>query len=457
MPVNEQRPRLRAVQQRRLIRTARPVRVAGTAAARWALTYLARGERRQAKRRQAVLRTAEDVRKTMGEMKGAVMKVGQILSMMTGTLPEEMARELATLQASAPPMAYELVEQVFIEEFGEPPEARFRSFEREPFAAASIGQVHRARLRDGTRVAVKVQYPGVGEAIEQDLANVGMLIGWLALVAKGLDAGTIVRDLTEGIRAELDYRREAAWQERFHQRYAGHAFIRVPRVHHEESGERVLVQELLEGKPFAAAVELPQPERNRIGEIVYRYAFGSLYRHGLFNGDPHPGNYLILPGGAVGFVDYGCISEFSPAVVDGFGAIIRALVAGDLPRWRAAVEHAGILHREAPYTTEQLYEHLHWFWAPILAGTVEFTPELAGEMVRRNAQTTGEGGAINKWCNIPEGMVFLTRINFGLAGLMAGLRAAGPWQGIIREYVDGAPPCTVLGEQSAATSVGLHV
>ncbi len=421
---------------------------------RWASTYASFGDRRAQAREQAVMRTAEDVTRTMGDMKGAVMKFGQILSLMSGILPDEMAAQLASLQSNAPPMAYSLVEGVFAREFGMPPQKLFRKFEREPFAAASIGQVHRAVLQDGTRVAVKVQYPGVRDAITHDLANVGMMISLAGVVSPGLDAGPIVRDLKDGILAELDYSREAASQQRFYDEFAGHAFIRVPRVHPDLTTQHVIVQEYLNGKPFASALDLPQAERNRIGEIIFRYAFGSIYRHHLFNGDPHPGNYILLPDGAVGFVDYGCVAEFSDVAVAGFERILRAIMRGDIDEWRAAVEAVGILRPDAPFTTVELWEHMHWYWAPILEDGVTFTPELAAEMVRRNTQTTGIGGRINQHCNVPEGMVFLTRINFGLSGLLAQLRAQGPWQSIVREYIDGAPPATDLGRRSAATSRG---
>jgi predicted unusual protein kinase regulating ubiquinone biosynthesis (AarF/ABC1/UbiB family) len=436
----------------RLGRSIEPARLAGSAAVRWASTYLYRGEKRQAKRRQAVLRTAEDVTRTMGEMKGAAMKLGQVLSLMAGVIPDEMTSQLAALQSNAPPMAYELVEQVFEREYGQPPNRLFRKFQKEPFAAASIGQVHRAELDDGTPVAVKVQYPGVRRAIEHDLANVGMMIGLGGFIARGLDTQTIVRDLKEGIRAELDYLHEAAWQQRFFEAYDGHAFIRVPRVYHELTTSTVLVQEYIRGRRFAAARDLPQPERDRLGEIIYRFCFGSLYRHRLFNGDPHPGNYLLLDDGGVAFVDYGCVAEFSNPVVTDFKRLIRALLAGDIDGWRRATEQVGILHRDAPFTTRELYDHMHWYWAPILEERVEFTPELAAEMVRRNTMTTGMGGEINKHCNVPEGMVFLTRINFGLAGLLASIRASGPWRAIVEEYVDDRPPATDLGRISAATT-----
>jgi predicted unusual protein kinase regulating ubiquinone biosynthesis (AarF/ABC1/UbiB family) len=354
-------------------------------------------------------------------------------------------------------MSFELVEAVFANAYGAKPGDVFRDFERKPFAAASIGQVHRAKLTDGTPVAVKVQYPGVREAIEHDLANVGLMIGLGSMVARGLDAGAIIRDLKEGIRGELDYLHEAASQQQFYDHFEGHAFIKVPRVYHELTTDTVLVQEYIEGKSFSLARTWSQPERDRLGEIIYRFCFGSLYRHRLFNGDPHPGNYLLLDDGSVAFVDYGCVADFSNETVEAFKVLIRALLAEDHEAWRAATEAVGILRPGAPFSTEDLYDHMHWYWAPILDEQVTFTPELAGEMVRRNTQTGGLGGQINRWCNVPEGMVFLTRINFGLAGLFAGLNATGPWRGIVEEYVAGRAPCTELGELSAKTSRGAPV
>ena len=425
---------------------------------RWARSYAALSvDARRRRRDESVLRTAEDVTRTMGEMKGAVMKFGQILSLMSGIVPPEMMAELSSLQSSAPPMAFNLVEDVFEREFGRSPGCVFRRFEREPFAAASIGQVHRAELSDGTRVAVKVQYPGVRQAIEHDLSNVAMMIGMAGAVSRGLDAGPIVRDLKEGILAELDYLREAASQQRFYDEFGGHAFIRIPRVYHELTTPAVLVQEYIDGKPFATALSWSQDDRNRLGEIIFRYAFGSIYRHGLFNGDPHPGNYLLLDDGGVAFVDYGCVAEFSEEMIAAFKRIIRSFFDGDRAEWREALMGAGILTADAPFSTDELYVHMHWYWEPVLHEELAFTPELAAEMVRRNTQTTGDGGRINRYCNVPGGMVFLTRITFGLTGLLATLGAQGPWRAIVAEYIDDAPPATHLGRLSAASSSGAPV
>jgi predicted unusual protein kinase regulating ubiquinone biosynthesis (AarF/ABC1/UbiB family) len=445
----------RAVTGGRIVRSLRPAALAGRTAVRWARLQASFGDGRA--RDRFALRTAEDVRRTMGDMKGAVMKFGQILSLMTGVMPDEMLTELSSLQSEAPPMAYNLVEEVFDGEYGRGPRDVFRTFDREPFAAASIGQVHRAMTRDGEPVAVKVQYPGVREAIEHDLANVGLFIAMAAKFSQGLDAGPIVRDLKEGILGELDYAREAAWQQRFRDEFDGHAFVYVPRVFPALSTSRVLVQELVRGRPFATALSMDQDARNRIGEIVFRYAFGSIYRHGLFNGDPHPGNYLLREDGSVAFVDYGCVATFSDGAIAGFKRVLHALYAGDREAWRRAAESIGILSPGAPFTTDELYEHMHWYWEPVLHERIPFTRELAGEMVRRNTQTTGQGGRINEHCNVPEGMVFLTRINFGLAGLLANLRAEAPWRAIVREYIEDTPASTELGRMSAATSRGAPV
>jgi predicted unusual protein kinase regulating ubiquinone biosynthesis (AarF/ABC1/UbiB family) len=349
-------------------------------------------------------------------------------------------------------MAPNLVDQVFREEFGRPPAKLFKRFEGRPFAAASIGQVHRATALDGRDLAVKVQYPGVRQAIAADLANAGWLVGAAGMLARGVDTQVLIRDLKSGILAELDYCREATNQARFGQIYEGHGFIRIPRVYPDLSSERVLVQEYLHGAPLRSALALDQAERNRISEMLMRYTFGNFYRHHLFNGDPHPGNYLLLEDGTLGCLDFGCVADFPAAVVGQFCTILDALFRGDHDAWRRATEDVGILRPDAPFTTSQLYEHMHWFWKPVLEPHLRFTRELAAEMIRRNTMANGEGGAINKHLDIPEGMVFLTRINFGLAGVLASLEGEGPWQGIIREYIYDEPPSTELGRLSAATS-----
>lgn len=432
------------------------IAAAGRGAFRNALAALPGGNRDQ-RREQAMLRTADDVAQVMGNMKGVTMKLGQIMSLMGGAVPEDFADRLSSLQSSAPPMAPELVHQVFEEDFGREPSAIFRRFDERPFAAASIGQVHRAELRDGTPVAVKVQYPGVASAISADLANVSAMFGLIGLAARGFDPAPMVADLREGIEAELDYVREAASQRRFGELFAGHPFIVIPRVFPELGSGRVLVQEYIDGQPFAAARSMPQDERNRFAEIIYRFTFGCIHRYGLFQADPHAGNYLLLRDGRVAFLDFGCIAEFDDELRRDLNQLIASVLQGDLAAWRAAMDKVGYVPPDADVTTDELWEQTRLYYTFILEDGVTFTPELAAAMVRQNLTLTGDAGRVNRQVTIPRGVVFTQRITFGFTGLMASIAATGPWRSIVEEYVLERPPSTDLGRLSAAHSPGRSV
>jgi predicted unusual protein kinase regulating ubiquinone biosynthesis (AarF/ABC1/UbiB family) len=397
-----------------------------------------------------MLRTADDVARLMGDMKGVTMKVGQIVSLMGGAaVSDAFAERMSTLQASAPPMSPELVRGVFMEDFGQPPANMFRSFDVKPFAAASIGQVHRAELNNGTLVAVKVQYPGVREAISADLANLGTIFNLMSLRASAFDPAPMVEDLKNGISAEMDYVNEATQQGRFNELYDGHPLIKIPRVYPELSSKRVLVQELILGKPFAAAREMSQGDKDRIAEIIFRFQFGSMHRFGLFQADPHAGNYLLLDDGRVAFLDFGCIQEFEPQLMRNINEVVAGVVTADIERWRQGMEAVGYVPEGANLTTDELWQQMRVYYTFILNDGVTFTPELAGAMVKQNLAMTGEAGRINRKLTIPSGVVFIQRITFGFTGLLAGLRATGPWRSITEEYVLGKPPSTHLGRLSA--------
>ncbi len=404
-----------------------------------------------------MVRTAEDVTALMGNMKGVTMKLGQIMSVMTGTVPPEFAGSLATLQSRATPMAPSLVRTVFDEEFGQSPDRLFRRFEWKPFAAASIGQVHRAELDDGTPVAVKVQYPGAAEAVAADLANVGLLFGLAGFAAQGLDPGPLVDDLKSGILGELDYGRELASQARFAGLFRGHPFVKVPEVFPALSTRRVLVQEFIAGQPFATASTWDPARRNDLAEKVFRFTFGTMHRHGLFQADPHAGNYLLMDDGRVAFVDYGCVVEFEPQLRDQLNRMIAGVVLGDIEQWRAGMVEVGYVPPGLELETAELWEHMRLYYSFILEDGVQFTAKLASSMVRQNLQLSGETGRVNRQLNIPKGVIFTQRINFGFAGLMASLEAAGPWHSIIREYTLGEPPATALGRESAEHTPGMWV
>ena len=272
------------------------------------------------------LRTAAQVADALGNMKGALMKIGQMASYLDDGMPEPVRVALASLQQDAPPMAPELCAQVVRAELGADPERVFAEWDPTPIAAASIGQVHRATTRSGLRVAVKVQYPGVDDAIRADLVNTDLLFRVLGTMFPGLDPGPLVAELRERLSEELDYRTEAANQRFFADAYRGHPYITVPEVVDELSTGRVLTTELAEGARFAEVEQWSQAERNLAAEAIYRFVFRSIYQLHAFNGDPHPGNYLFRPGGHVTFLDFGLVKRYEADDVALFESLIRTMV-----------------------------------------------------------------------------------------------------------------------------------
>ena len=299
----------------RLRRSAKLGSIVGVQGARYAgtkATNVARSEEGGKERlEQRHLETAMKMVGALGQMKGAAMKLGQFASFIDNEfLPEEYREiyqeQLAKLRTSAPPMPWEKVEKVLDEEWdGEPVSELFASFEHEAFAAASIGQVHRAEMLDGRRVAVKIQYPGIAEALDADLRNAGTIVHLARALAPGLDAKAIAHEIRERVMEELDYEYEAQNQRSFARAYRDHPFIYVPEVITRLSRRRVLVTEFVEGLDFEQIKQLPHEERSRFGEIVFRGSFGSIYHLQHFNADPHPGNYLLMEDGRVAFLDFG--------------------------------------------------------------------------------------------------------------------------------------------------------
>src|SRR5213595_1583 len=272
---------------------------------------------------------AEQIVAALGTMKGAAMKLGQVMSFLdVGLVPEEyrdeFQRKLGELREAAPNVRFDDMRKVMEQEFEEPLEEVFASFEEEPVAAASIGQVYRARLHDGSDVAVKVQYPGVAAAVRADMQNLGMILRLMKSVAPGLDPKALGDEIRARIDEELDYELEAANQRTLARIFRGHPFIVVPDVVTRLSRERVVVSEFVSGRGFEEIKQLPQAERDRIGEMIFRFYFGCMYRHHQFSGDPHPGNSLLLDDGRMAFLDFGLFKRI-PAEVAQFELDVQRL------------------------------------------------------------------------------------------------------------------------------------
>src|ERR687894_584405 len=259
--------------------------------------------------------------KTLGTMKGAAMKIAQLASFIdTEFLPPEYAqlyqKELSKLRSQAPPMPWKKVKNVLEEEWEDPVEELFEDFDQEASAAASIGQVHRAVLPDGRVVAVKIQYPGVAEALRADMQNAGMILRMAKAMVPGLDAKAAAAELKERVLEELDYEYEAQNQRAFARGYRGPPFIYVPDVITRLSRHRVLVTEWVDGMSFDEVKELPQDERDRFAEIVFRFCFGSIYHLQHFNADAHPGNYVLMDDGRVAFLDFGMTKQLDKEQIE---------------------------------------------------------------------------------------------------------------------------------------------
>src|SRR2546430_2112145 len=267
-------------------------------------------------------------------MKGAAMKLGQVMSFLdVGLVPEEhreeFQRKLGELRDAAPNVRFEDMRKVMEEEFDEPVEEVFESLEEEPIAAASIGQVYRARLHDGRDVAVKVQYPGVAGAVRADMQNLGLILRLMKRVAPGIDVQALAEEVRLRIYEELDYELEAQNQRALARIFRRHPFIVVPDVHTGLSHERVVVTEFVEGTKFEELKTYPQPDRDRLGEIIFRFFMGCLYRHHQFSGDPHPGNFMLMEDGKVAFLDFGLFKRMEAEDVALALACQRATVEGD--------------------------------------------------------------------------------------------------------------------------------
>ena len=430
----------------------------GTQATRYAGTRtanVARSSDRAEERLEARhVETAMKLASTLGEMKGAAMKLGQLASFVdTEFLPEEYRElyqeQLAKLRSSAEAMPWSKVVKVLEEEYEpERVDELFEDVEEEAFAAASIGQVHRATLPDGRLVAVKIQYPGVAEALEADLRNMGTIMRLAKALAPGLDPKAIAGELRERVLEELDYEYEAQNQRDFARAYRDHPFIYVPRVISRLSRRRVLVTEYVEGLGFEEVRRLPKPERDRFGEIVFRFCFGSIYHLQHFNADAHPGNYILMGDGRVAFLDFGMTKKLDPEQIELEQRAIDAASRRDPEALRAALHDLGFVKNPSKLDAERLMDHVMvvggWYMED---REYQVSSRRVMKVIESTTDPRSEYYDLMRRESVPAEELMGRRMETGVLAVLAQLEAKRNWYRIMREWVYADAPSTELGEQ----------
>ncbi|WAC92208.1 ABC1 kinase family protein [Mycobacterium sp. Aquia_213] len=400
-------------------------------------------------------RTAERYTELLGHSKGVLMKLGQIMSMIDtralgtgGFWPYQ--RAMSRLQADAPPMHPDLVREVLDAELGSAVH-QFADFTDEPIAAASIGQVHRAVLHDGRQVAVKIQYPGVGQAIRDDLANTELLATFVRFFtsASGVkpDVRSVAREAARRISEEIDYRHEAASIAAFGELYRGHPFIRVPDVIPGASTDRVLTMTYLDGMDWAQAQQADQDLKNSWAEAILRFSQGNFRHANLLHADPHPGNYRFSNDGTVGFVDYGCVKVLPERQRWLWVAMMRALIERRKLDYRDLMVQAGFLTADSDLTADELHLWQSEMLYEVIAAPqpATYTPETMARTMHGLLDLRNVDHPLNRM-RAPDDYVFSPRLQLAIFSVCVGLRATLPARSIIDDMDGVAKPVTEMGK-----------
>lgn len=461
---DDQLPEAKKLPTGRVARTARVGGLVTGQGVRWAGMRAANRvrtpERAAAAESERTAALVRELVEQLGRMRGAAMKVGQMISMvdLDGLAEEqrdELQRELAALRDDVPPVPFARLEKLLRKEYGAPLRTVFSEFEERAFAAASIGQVHRATTTAGDEVAVKVQYPGVAEAVDTDLRNALLLVPLVKKLAPGLDAKALAVEMRERIGEELDYELEAQNQRRIQRLMNGHPFIRIPRVQTELSTRRVLVSEYVEGERFEDVRRAGEATRDRYAEIIFRFFFGVLYRDGIALGDPHPGNYLLRRDGQVCFLDFGLLRDIDAARIAAEAAIARSVRDKNAAGLMAALTAGGYLPAEradavdADFALRLMRHAVRWYAVP---GERRFQAD-EDDRGRGDERPDSEQRAAIKsqvhQFTMPPDAILIRRMHGIVAIVLHQLRAGADWGSIAAEYLHGAPPATPLGQAEA--------
>ncbi|HEX2174484.1 MAG TPA: AarF/ABC1/UbiB kinase family protein [Nocardioidaceae bacterium] len=386
-------------------------------------------------------RTAEQMFRVLGELKGGAMKFGQAMSIFESALPEEIAapyRETLTqLQDAAPPMDPSAVHQVLARELGPRWRRRFSSFDDSPAASASIGQVHRAVWHDGREVAVKVQYPGAAEALQADLRQIGRAARMFASWVPGIDIKPLVAELQERVGEEVDYNLEAEAQRGFHRAYADDPVFVVPEV--VAHGDKVLVSEWIESKSSLARLiaEGTQEERDRYGQLYVQFLFSGPTRAGLLHTDPHPGNYRILPDGRLGIVDYGAVLRLPDGMPPAVGRLLRTATGGDYHAVEEGLRAEGFIKPHIDVDVDALRDYLEPFVEPARSPSFRFTRAWMREQFARINDPRRPGYSTTLKINLPPAYLMIHRVWLGGIGVLSQLEAEAPFNALLREWLPG--------------------
>ncbi|WP_428522519.1 ABC1 kinase family protein [Roseibium sp.] len=400
-------------------------------------------------------KNASELAAALGGLKGPLMKVAQLLSTIPDALPPEYTTELAKLQASAPPMGWAFVKRRMRAELGAGWEKRFESFEREPAAAASLGQVHRAAGHDGRVLACKLQYPDMASAVEADLKQLQMLFSLHRRMKPAIDTSEIAKEISARVREELDYGREAGHIGLYKQILEDAPHIRVPDVVPDLSTKRLLTMNWLHGRPLLDFKEHDQEDRNRLAKTMFHAWWHPFSHYGVIHGDPHLGNYTVfeeegVPSG-INLLDYGCIRIFPEAFVEGVVELYKGLLEEDNDRVVAAYERWGFQNLKKE-VIEVLNIWARFIYGPLLTDRVRSIADgvSAAEYGRKEAfrvhSALKELGPVT----VPQEFVFMDRAAIGLGGVFLHLRAELNFFQLFNEQIDGFEASTVRNRQETA-------
>ena len=371
------------------------------------------------------LSMANAIVKELGQMKGLPMKLGQIFSFLDFAMPEEARAAFEKLQTSSSPLSYSKLVQILKEDLKIDPKDIFAQLSRRPIASASIGQVHLAKLKNREIVAVKVQYPEIAEAIRADLKNLSCMNPFIKYLFLEKEKGALITELSDRFLEECDYQKEIQNQEHFRTLFENHPQIVIPRVLKDLSGRRVICSEYWAGQSFQEfSKNASQEEKNRAGEVIWQFAFESIFRHGIFNADPHPGNYLF-EGGKIIFLDFGCVRKFSLKFISGWKSIIRSVLESNDEKVIDGLFDVGMIKTLTGLDRAHMMRLIRSVYEPCL---VDSQYSFAKDYSQKTFHLWFRDNPNREKMFLAQEWIFLMRLTWGVGSILSKLEARSNWR-----------------------------